>query len=88
MKTAKVKKVIDGDTFEITDDVIRLEGVDAPEIDAEDGESCKEKLEELILDEEVEYVEKARDDYGRLVAQVWVGDVDVNETMNDFIESL
>lgn len=88
MKTAKVKKINDGDTFEITDDVIRLENVDAPEINTEDGKSCKEKLEELILNEEVEYTEEARDDYGRLVSQVWVGEENVNEAMNDFIKNL
>ena len=47
MKTAKVKKINDGDTFEITDDVIRLENVDAPEINTEDG-SYEKKITSMI----------------------------------------
>lgn len=88
MKTATVKRVRDGDTFEIENDAIRLENVDAPEINTEDGKICKDKLEELILGEEVEYTEEARDDFGRLVARVWVGGKNVNKAMNDFIEGL
>ncbi|MBU3925220.1 thermonuclease family protein [Patescibacteria group bacterium] len=88
MKTATVKRVRDGDTFEIENDAIRLENVDAPEINTEDGKICKDKLEELILGEEVEYTEEARDDFGRLVARVWVEGKNVNKAMNDFIEGL
>ncbi|MBU4142317.1 thermonuclease family protein [Patescibacteria group bacterium] len=88
MKTATVKRVRDGDTFEIENDAIRLENVDAPEINTEDGKICKDKLEELILGEEVEYTEEARDDFGRLVARVWVEGKNVNNAMNDFIEGL
>jgi len=84
-----VTRVIDGDTFDVAAGVrIRLENVDAPEIDAPQGPVAKNKLEELILHRYVEYKEKTRDEYGRIVAQVWEDDTNVNELMNEFIANL
>ena len=87
--TAYVTEVIDGDTFRVeSGTVMRLEGVDAPEINSEGGQKTKRKLEELILNKIIEYEEQARDDYGRLIVQVWVDGINVNEEMEDFIGHL
>ena len=88
-QTAFVKEVIDGDTFKISsNEVMRLEDVDAPEINSESGRKAKRELEELILNKRIEYEEQARDDYGRLIVQVWVDGTNVNDEMEDFIDSL
>lgn len=88
MATTRVTKVIDGDSFEIKDDEIRLEGVEAPELGTPNGSKCKARLESLISDEEIEYTEEARDTYGRLVSQVSLDDSNINDAMNRFIDSL
>ena len=88
-KTAYVNEVIDGDTFKIsTGTVMRLEDVDAPEINSESGRKAKRKLEELILKRNIEYEEQTKDNYGRLVVQVWVDGLNVNATMKRFVERL
>ena len=87
--TAYVTEVIDGDTFKVeSGTVMRLEGVDAPEINSEGGQKAKRKLEELILNKIIGYEEQARDDYGRLIVQVWVDGINVNDEMDDFIDRL
>lgn len=82
---ATVKEVIDGDTFK-TANTIRLENVNAPELDKPGGKAAKEKLEELILNKEVVYEEQARDDYKRIIAQVWINSKNVNGAMNEFLK--
>ena len=76
-----VQRVIDGDTFELTDGTtVRLIGIDAPEA----GEICSaqatQKLTSLIAGETV-YLEKdvsETDSYGRLLRYVYVNDIFVN----------
>lgn len=87
-KTAQVVEVIDGDSFKIPRDEIRLENVDAPELGSANALKAKIKLENLIWKKIVEYEEQARDDYGRLVAQVWVDNINVNDVMDKFIANL
>jgi len=86
--TARVIKVIDGDTFTVTGDTIRLADVDAPELDEPSGLQAKQRLRDLIEGKDVEYEEQARDVYGRIVAEVWVGNVDVNATMRSFVRTI
>ena len=81
---AHVVEVIDGDTFK-TKNIIRLEGVDAPELDEEGGKEAKQELENLILDKDITYEEKARDEHARIIAQVWVDSLSVNDAMNRFL---
>ncbi len=87
-KTTYVTEVVDGDTFKTRFETMRLEGIDAPEINSEGGQKAKRKLEELILNKTIEYEEQARDDYGRLIVQVWVDGKNVNDEMDDFIDRL
>lgn len=87
-KNTYVTEGIDGDSFKTKAGEMRLEGVDAPEYNSEDGRKAKRKLEELILNRNIEYEEQARDVYGRLVIQVWVDGKNVNDEMNRFLENL
>ena len=81
-----VTKVVDGDTFdmEVThigkknseeyndQERIRIAGVDAPELDTDEGKKAKKALEKKLNGKEVRCTIKARDTYGRIVADVKV----------------
>ncbi len=77
-----VTEVTDGDTFK-TDrgERVRLEDVDAPESYRVGGPEARRDLEDLILGKRVTIDQKAIDDYGRIVAQVRIGELSVNEEM-------
>lgn len=77
--------VVDGDTFDTrTGIIIRLARVYAPEIDTEEGKRAKGRLEMLILDKPITYEVVARDDWGRVVAEVRVNNVNVNDVMRSY----
>jgi len=90
MEKAKVIKVIDGDTFEIQNGEasIRLEGLDAQELNTENGKLCKKRLTYLILGKVVEYEEVAHDAFARIVAQVYIDGISINNVMKRFIDKL
>lgn len=77
-----VFKIIDGDTF-ITDrkQSIRLLGIDAPELDKCLGQESKQKLEQLISNKDVLIKESITDKYGRILAIVYKGSININKTM-------
>lgn len=92
---AKIISVYDGDTctalvdlgFRINFEIkIRLSGIDTPEIRGEERELgliSKSRLEELVLNKDV-IIETFRDrteKYGRWLAEIYVGDVNVNQTL-------
>ncbi len=79
----KVKRVIDGDTFETHSrkKSVRLANVDTPEKGQKGYGQAKAKLQNLIGGEEVKVVTKARDKYGRAVAHVYKGRESVNKKM-------
>jgi len=76
-----VSKVIDGDTIELSNgEKIRLLGINAPEINEPLGEEAKEFLSEMVEGKKV-YLEKdlrLRDEFGRLLAFIFVGDKNIN----------
>ncbi len=79
----KVTKVIDGDTF-LTDkrkNPVRLANVDTPEKRQPGYQKAKTALEKMIVGQEVSIDTKARDKYGRSVADVKVGRKSVNNAM-------
>ena len=84
--TTIVTKVLDGDTIETQNgNVLRLEDVDAPEINESGGQDAKNKLEELAGGKTISYTEEARDAYGRIVSNVYVNTIWVNEEMRKYL---
>ena len=74
---AKVTYVTDGDTFHVLIDgkkeKVRMFGIDAPESKQEWGQESTESLRKLISNKEVLLGIKNRDQYGRVVAIVFLG---------------
>lgn len=74
--------IADGDTFKAKVQGVvmdfRLESVDAPEHDQPYGLEAKRELDSLIHGKQLVIVPSDTDRYGRTVARVWVGDLDVN----------
>ena len=72
---AEVIKVIDGDSFIITNEnnekvTVRLEGIDAPEFGQTFFAEAKEFVSDEVLGEQVFLEVKTEDRYGRLVANI------------------
>lgn len=78
----KVARVVDGDTFVTTDNkIIRLLGINAPETGLCGSDEAKKYLENLILNKNITFKATTDDVFSRLVADVYVGDVFVNNEM-------
>jgi endonuclease YncB( thermonuclease family) len=69
--------IVDGDTFHLQGEKIRLWGVDAPEISTQAGVDAKDYLSYLLSSGEVLCLPVDTDKYSRTVAQCWVGETDV-----------
>lgn len=87
---ATVTEVVDGDTFRIENgEKVRMIGIDTPEtLDPRKpveyfGAESKAYLESLILNKRVrlEFGSDPRDKYGRILAYVHLGEIDVNLKM-------
>ena len=79
-----VKSVTDGDTFVGSGDIsYRLEGVDTPERGYPRYEEARQYLKSLIDGKTVEVDVKARDRYGRSVAQVRYNGVNINKKVKE-----
>jgi len=84
-----VKRVIDGDTLELSDGRrLRYIGINAPEVSSENGKTCfsREATEKNKMLVEGKIIRMAKDisdmdKYGRLLRYVWSGDIFVNETL-------
>jgi endonuclease YncB( thermonuclease family) len=72
----RVTKVFDGDTVSLrangADYRVRLQGIDAPEHDQPYGDAARERLAELVLDQDIRLETGKRDKYGRLLGKLWV----------------
>jgi endonuclease YncB( thermonuclease family) len=82
--------VVDGDTFYLNGDKVRIAGIDAPEThpprceyEAQLGEEATEKLHALLNSGAVRMtsIDRDRDVYGRLLRDVQVNGADVGEAM-------
>lgn len=80
--TARVIAVMDGDTLMVTDGgkpkKVRLAGVDAPEKSQPYGATSQQSLSEMVAGKTVTVIPRAKDDYGRIVAEVVADGVNVN----------
>lgn len=82
-------RVIDGDTFAVGKEVIRIKGYDAPEIfsprcaeEKKHGLAAKAYLSVLLSKSPVILTRDFRDDrYGRTLARVWAGGKDIAQEM-------
>ncbi len=80
---ARVTYVTDGDTVWVRPEdgsatrKLRLQGIDAPEICQPGGADARAALRTLVLARRVQVRVRARDDYGRGLAQVRFGSNDV-----------
>lgn len=84
--TAKVIKVIDGDSIKVRTAAgkeyeIQIEGTDAPELKQEYGKESSEALKKMVFDSDVRVSWKKKDNFDRPLAQVYRGDKHVNAEM-------
>jgi endonuclease YncB( thermonuclease family) len=81
----KVFKVTDGDTIKVQLQSgpinVRLDSIDAPESNQPHGAEAKAALATMVANREVQLEVVSQDRYERLVAIVYVGDLNVNEQM-------
>lgn len=80
---AKVIAVMDGDTVMVLRDgnkiKVRLVNIDAPESDQEFGKESRQALVNRVLKKQVHVDSKAIDVYGRMIAEISVDGMSVNE---------
>lgn len=91
---AKVEKVVDGDTIEVTIDVgfhlftkrrLRLLRVNTAELHAAEAEvrakanTAKERMAELLTGRDVLIRTEKSDSFGRFLAEVWLNQLNVND---------
>ncbi len=90
--TYTVKGVLDGDTIKVLSPdgqqlKVRFYGIDCPETGKEDkpgqayGNVAKKRVNELIRKKQVELDTYGLDKYGRTIAVVWSGGVNINEML-------
>jgi endonuclease YncB( thermonuclease family) len=84
--TAKVIKIIDGDSIKVRgadakEYEVQLEGTDAPEIKQEYGKESSEALKKMLFDSDVRVTWKKKDNFERPLAQVYRGDKHINAEM-------
>lgn len=75
--------VIDGDTFAYAGDRVRIKGLNAPELLEPGGFEAMKRLDELLRGGRVAMLPAGTDAYGRLLAEVYVDETNVAETMKD-----
>jgi endonuclease YncB( thermonuclease family) len=64
--------VIDGDTLAFGDVRVRLFGIDTPEMDQSQGQASKAAMINLVRGQELEVRTVDTDNYGRLIAKVYL----------------
>lgn len=83
---AKVIGISDGDSFKVLylknqEIKLRLNHIDAPERGQDFGKKAKELASQLCFGKEVKVVWRKKDRYGRLLAEVFVGNQNINQEM-------
>lgn len=78
----QVINVIDGDTIVINSGVlVRLHGLNAPDLKYCGGKEAKQKLENLVLNKKVSLGQIAKGEHDRILALVYVNNILVNEVL-------
>ena len=87
-RTFHVQRVIDGDTFTVLYDgeltSVRIVGINAPELREANGAAARDALARLIEGRTVRLEfpgPRKRDHFGRLLAQVYNGEMDIGAEM-------
>jgi endonuclease YncB( thermonuclease family) len=80
---AKVVEIHDGDSITVLTPAheqikVRLEGIDCPELKQDFGQKSKQLTAALCFNQEVRIVKTGKDQYGRTLAFVYVGDLCIN----------
>ena len=77
--------VVDGDTADVRLDSgmvrVRLHAIDTPERGQAYGQAARSALARLVFGKAVQLEPVEQDQYDRLVARLWIGDLDVNAEM-------
>ncbi|MBI5672611.1 MAG: thermonuclease family protein [Nitrospirae bacterium] len=74
-------RVVDGDTIRVGSERIRLRGIDTPEMSELEGPAAKRRLEELLRSGSIRIEPRGRDVYNRLLADVFVNEQNVADTL-------
>lgn len=78
----RVTKIVDGDTLDVKIDTgeigIRMHGIDTPERGQPYYGKAKAALTRLVLNKKVQLKPVGQSSYDRMVARVYLGDLDVN----------
>ena len=72
---------VDGDTIRVGGERVRLRGIDTPEMSEFEGPAAKRRLEELLRNGSIRIVPRGRDVYDRLIADVFVNEQNVAQTL-------
>ncbi len=83
---ARVVRVSDGDSLTVRtadgrEAKLRLYGVDAPEMNQPHGPEAKKFLDNLVGGQEINVRRQDIDQYGRLVARVFLGQTQIDQTL-------
>lgn len=82
LSLAFVVTVHDGDTLKLDDGrIIRLSGIDAPEITQPYGIESRDLLGKLIRKKTIRIETRGTDRYGRTVGEIFVGNKSINRSM-------
>lgn len=74
-------RAVDGDTIHVGGERIRLRGIDTPEMSEFQGPEAKQRIEQLLRNGPIRIVPHGRDVYNRLIADVFVNEQNVAETL-------
>ena len=75
--------ISDGDSIRVVDDQkneerVRLATIDAPENGQDFGQRSKQSLSQMIYKKHVQIVGGTKDQYGRIIGEVYIGELNVN----------
>jgi hypothetical protein len=88
LPVGEVTRILSCNTFRTPNSIVRLEGVLSLDPSIPQSGMATDRLKRLILGKRVNYKMKSRDEYSRIVAQVYIDNVNVNAIMKEYIRRL